>query len=98
MTARVDADGDPPLDFRKMARDGGPIAAVCAALATAVGGWSTARDLTTEVRYMRDAVTRLEVKVAAGEGSEARLREAEARLRELDARMRAVEAHSVGGK
>lgn len=82
---------DAPLDFRRMARDGGPIAAACAAVVTAIGGWTTARDLTTEVRSLRDAVTRLEVKASAAEPFESRLRAVEVELA-------ALKAHTGAGK
>lgn len=95
----------PEPDFRRMARDAGPIAAALAALATAVGGWSAAGELKAELRAsraeiasLRDAVTRLEVRGAAGEGLEPRVREVEARQREQDARLKAVEAAHEKGK
>lgn len=77
-------------DLRRVARDAGPLASALVALVVAVGGSLTGSGVAREVQALREAVIRLEGRVAQGEG-------AENRIRALELKVAALEAHG-GGK
>lgn len=80
-----EADESGRIDLRRAARDAGPIASSLVALAVAVGGSWTGTSVASEVRALRETVIRLEGKVQAAEGSEARLRALELEVATLKA-------------
>lgn len=86
-----DAKDSGRLDLKGVARDAGPLASALVALAVAVGGSLTGSGVAREVQALREAVIRLEGKVAANEG-------AESRLRALEIEVAALKAHKESGK
>lgn len=84
------ADAAAPPDVLRVAKDAGPFVSALVAVVVAVGGSLTGSQVSREVRDLREAVIRLEAKVAQADG-------AETRIRALELKVTTLEAHAPGG-
>lgn len=84
-------------DIVRVAKDAGPFVSALVAVVVAVGGSLTGSGVAREVRDLREAVIRLESKVAAAEGADNRIRALELEGATLKAEVATLKAHLPGG-
>lgn len=86
-----------PSDVLRVAKDAGPFVSAVVAVVVAVGGLLTGSQVSREVQSLREAVIRLEAKVAQAEGSESRIRVLELEGATVKAEVATLKAHMQGG-
>lgn len=86
-----------PSDVLRVAKDAGPFVSALVAVVVAVGGSLMGSQVSREVRDLREAVIRLEAKVAQADGAEARIRSLELEGATVKAEVATLKAHMQGG-